>query len=267
MEPQRMSTKRKTVVRKVLVAALCAVAALTALDARAAHGADPVAGPGVAGVSIKVLNTRAPPGGALQFVLTLTEPKPIMTATASLLYTPIGAVMGVSLLDPAATVSDVAGTAVLRSGQVTVRTTRSAAATLGTAPGVPILTLTIGVAPNAPRGTAGTLGIDTAASVWLDPAGNPYPQQVKSGKFEIAGTVSITDVFPGGGPLAGGDVVAVKGVGFQPGALVEIDGVPVAATTFVSASELDVTLGAAADLHARTSTWKKALRSPSRSTK
>lgn len=244
MQPHRVS-RPSSFARSGLLAALCASAALLASPARAGEAVD------FAGVSLKVLSSRAPPGGAVQLVLTMTEPKPILTGTSLLSFGSGLKLMGASLLARGAAVSDFSGTAVVRGGgQVVVRTT-SPSALLGTAPGVPILTLTLGVSPDAVRGTNGTLALDPAASLWLDPAGQPYPLQVKDGKFEIAGTVSITDVFPGGDVLPAGSTVVVRGVGFQPGAIVEIDGVPVAGTRFVSARELHVTVAAPADLNAR----------------
>ena len=100
-------------------------------------------------------------------------------------------------------------------------------------------------------GTHASLFLDPAASVWIDPFGQPYAQQIKNGEFEVGGTVSINDVFPGMGLLPAGSSVAVRGIGFQPGALVEIDGVPVSATNFVSSSEIDAILAVDADLYGR----------------
>jgi hypothetical protein len=45
--------------------------------------------------------------------------------------------------------------------------------------------------------------------------------------------------------------VGIVGIGFQPGAIVEIDGVSVTPTTFVDTSHLEVVLGAAAQLDGR----------------
>jgi hypothetical protein len=58
-------------------------------------------------------------------------------------------------------------------------------------------------------------------------------------------------VFPGGGFLPAGTAASVRGVGFQPGAIVEIDGVEVSRTTFVSDTEVLATIAAGADLYGR----------------
>ena len=203
------------------------------------------------GVSLKILNTRAPPGGIIQLTVTLTEPKPIFMGSAALSFdsTVLGSVVGVALYSPAGAQSDVAGAAVIRGNQFTVRAT-SPTALFGTAIGVPLLTAAITIRPDAPMGANGTLSLDPATSLWLDPSGQPYAQQVKSGNFQVAGTVSISDVFPSTFMHAG-SILNVRGVGFQPGAIFEIDGVPVAATTFVSDRQLDVTIGLDADLYGR----------------
>ncbi|HYV67619.1 MAG TPA: hypothetical protein VE964_15340 [Myxococcales bacterium] len=219
----------------------------------------PVAAKGTAGppepftgVSIKVLNSSSPPGGVIQFLVTLTEPKPIVMATAAITIDTgvVGPVMGVALYGPTAATSDAIGAAVPSATGLTVRTI-SPSGTFGTDANLPILAVTLGVPPDAQPGTHASLLLDPAASVWIDPFGQPYAQQIKDGNFVVGGAVAITDVFPGMGLLPAGSSVVVRGLGFQPGAIVEIDGVSVAATSFVSSSEVDAILGVDADLYGR----------------
>ncbi len=204
------------------------------------------------GVSLKVLDASAPPGGTIQLEVTITEPKPIATGSGLFSLDPavFGSVMGVALYDPNGALSDAAGTAVPNGNALRVRMT-SPRSSFGTSTAVPILAITIGVRPDALPGSRATLLLDPASSFWIDPTGVSYAEQVKSGTFKVGGTVSINDVFPGTGLLPAGSAVAVRGIGFQPGATVEIDGVAVDSTTFVSSSELDVAVGVAADLYGR----------------
>src|SRR5216683_49089 len=204
------------------------------------------------GVSLKVLDASAPPGGTIQLEVTITEPKPIATGSGLFSLAPavFGSVMGVALYDPNGALSDAAGTAVPNGNALRVRMT-SPRSSFGTSTAVPILAITIGVRPDALPGSRATLLLDPASSFWIDPTGVSYAEQVKSGTFKVGGTVSINDVFPGTGLLPAGSAVAVRGIGFQPGATVEIDGVAVDSTTFVSSSELDVAVGVAADLYGR----------------
>jgi IPT/TIG domain-containing protein len=224
---------------------LSAVALLTA-----ARAPDP------AGVlSLRILDTHAPPGGTIQLVATLTEPHPVVRALVSIAPTTTSAslltIKGIALFGPlAATKTDIAGAAVVNGAAVSLRVT-APAADFGTQLGEPLLAIALGVSPAARFGTTGTLALDTATSLFVDLAGNPYPQVVKNGKFVVAGTTSIDDVVSGFGLLPAGSLVTIRGVGFQPGALVEIAGVPVSAAAVVSPNEIQVTLGAAADMYGR----------------
>jgi hypothetical protein len=199
------------------------------------------------GVSIRILSSVAPPGGSLQLLVTLTEAKPIFTGGPSMSFGTSLFVQGLVLPGN----PDAAGAAVVDGhGGVRLRV-KSPSATLGLSIAAPIIAVTLGVPANTPIGTQGSLTLDPLASWWIDPAGQAYPQQVRQGSFWIAPGPSIVDVVPGGGSLPAGSIVSVLGLGFQPGAIVEVDGVPVASTTFVDASHLDVVLGAAAQLDGR----------------
>jgi hypothetical protein len=235
--------------RSFRVLALCLA---VSWDLAAKGQGAPGPGDSFTGVSIKVLNASSPPGGTLQFLVTLTEPKPIVMATAviSIDTGVVGPVMGVALYGPTGATSDAVGAAVPSATGLTVRTI-SPSGTFGTDAAVPILAVTLSVPPDAQPGTHASLLLDPLASVWIDPFGQPYAQQIKDGNFVVGGTVSINDVFPGMGLLPAGSSVVVSGLGFQPGAIIEIDGVSVAATNFVSGFEVDAILGVDADLYGR----------------
>src|SRR6266852_6044700 len=157
------------------------------------------------GVSLKVLDASAPPGGTIQLEVTITEPKPIATGSGLFSLDPavFGSVMGVALYDPNGALSDAAGTAVPNGNALRVRMT-SPRSSFGTSTAVPILAITIGVRPDALPGSRATLLLDPASSFWIDPTGVSYAEQVKSGTFKVGGTVSINDVFPGTGLLPAG---------------------------------------------------------------
>jgi IPT/TIG domain-containing protein len=215
--------------------------------ARAAQGTDPVAG---TAVSLKILNARAPAGGVMQLNVTLTEPTPILVGQGVISFSSVGSVLGVALFSPAGVLSDVVGTAVIGAGGVTLRSS-SPSAQFGSVAGTPILAVAIGVPATTPVGTRGALSMDLATSLFLDPAGTPYPQTVKNGSFVIGGTLNVGNVSPALGLLPAGSTVTVQGMGFLSGAIVEIDDVPVASTTFVSPTELLATIAAPADLYGR----------------
>jgi hypothetical protein len=199
------------------------------------------------GVSIRIPNEVAPPGGSLQLRVLLTEAKPIFTGAAAMGFgTPL-LVQGLVLPDN----PDAAGAAVVDGhGGLRLRV-KSPSGTFGLSIGAPIVAVTLGVPANTPVGAQGSLTLDPLASWWVDPAGQAYPQEVRQGSFRVAPVVSIVDVLPGGGWLPAGSTVGVVGLGFKPGAIVEIDGVPVASTTFVDGSRLEVVLGTAGQLDGR----------------
>jgi hypothetical protein len=209
------------------------------------------------GVSLKVLNASSPPGGVMQLNVTLTEPKPIATGSALLSVNTavLGPVMGVAVYGPGGAQSDAAGTAVVAGNTVTVRTVSPSSA-FGTSIADPIVSVTMRVRPDTLPGAESKLLLDPAGSSWTDPNGVTYAQQVKTGTFQVAGSVFIEDVFPGMGLLPAGSTVVVRGMGFQPGALVEIDGVSVSAAALVSGSEIDATIGVSADMYGRRVTVK-----------
>src|SRR5437868_7032041 len=104
-----------------------------------------------------------------------------------------------------------------------------------------MIAVTIAVSDQPPLGTTASLTLDGAASSGLDPLGNScMPNPIGLVGTMAKGAVSITDVLPGGGFLPAGSLVAVVGIGFQPGAEVLIDGVPLASTSWVDSSRIEV---------------------------
>jgi hypothetical protein len=233
---------RVPVVRHCFVLAVCCLAGLLLEGSKGA-------GPPFAGVSLKVLDQAAPAGGTIQFTVSLTEPKPIVTGRAATSTSPalLGAPQGVALYGGA---SDVAGAAVVNGNAVSIRST-APSGVFGTDPTAPLLVVTIAVRPDAPLGATSSLVLDPAGSFWTDPSGLPYAQQVRSGTFVVQGSVSISDVIPGGGLLPAGSTVVVRGIGFQPQTKMEVDGVRIARTIFVSPTEIDVVIADPADMYGR----------------
>src|SRR5205085_6968040 len=60
----------------------------------------------------------------------------------------------------------------------------------------------------------------------------------------VGGTLSISNVIPGGGVVAAGTKIAITGVGFQHDAQVQVNEAIVKSQTVVSPNEIDVTLAA-----------------------
>jgi hypothetical protein len=201
-------------------------------------------------LSLKILDEAAPPGGAIQIEVSLTEPKPILIGSGHIRSIP-GAVLGVVLPGN----PDAAGTAVTGPAGLVVRTI-SPSGNLGLGVDAPpIFAVVVGIPTSTALGTTAPLALDAPTSSFTGPSGL-YTEQVKSGVFTAKNIISITNVVPGGGLLPSGSAISILGVGFQRGAGVEIDGATLSKTAFVSAGRVDVVLGAALQLDGKRVTVK-----------
>ncbi len=199
----------------------------------------------------RVLDDQAPPGGTLQLKVQLTEPRPITTGNATVGDDggegPLGLAEDVALFDPEGLVS---GAAVVGGHQLSIRFS-SRDGTFGTRRESPILAVNIPVRPDATPGETAGLNLDPSRSLWIAPSGRPYLEQVQAGQFTVGGTISIGNVLPGGGLVPAGSTVTVSGIGFQPGASVEIQDVELASTVYVDPTQLEVVLAADTQMHGK----------------
>jgi hypothetical protein len=223
-----------------LITAIVILCVLPAPCLLASDGGTGGPAPAFNGVSLAVRNTTVPPGGMFQFQLMLTEPKPLGTSSTRPSTSTNSS--GISLYDP---IGITAGVAVATSSGLQI-TAFSPTGTYGNTLNAdyPILTITAPIAVDAVPGTKYTLGVDLGNSFFLDPAGQPYPTELKTGTLTIGGTMSISDVVPGGGPQPAGTRIAIFGMGFTPGSKVDFSATTLAPGDFqfVSPTEMDVTL-------------------------
>ncbi len=187
--------------------------------------------PSIALAVDSIICLRVPPGGSIQLKVRIHDPTPIIV---DLLGPGFGAVQGVTLLGAPNT----AGTAVIDGNSLVIRTVSPPA--MPALSSDPMIAVTIAVPDQAPVATTASLTLDPAAPSGVDPLGNSCMPNLVDGVGSMAtGAVSITDVLPGGGFLPAGSLVAVVGIGFQPGAQVLIDGVSLASTSWVDSSRIE----------------------------
>jgi hypothetical protein len=194
-------------------------------------------------LSLDVLSATIPPNGVFQIQLDLTEPKPIHIGgtrfTAS--STAFGSGVGSSIHSPSGQACGI----VLPTSNGFQVSFVSPDGTFGdntSSTFYPIMTLALPINANATVGSQVQASLDLANSVFVDPTGAQYPVEVKPGTLTIGGSLSITNVLPGGGTVAAGSTISIIGLGFTTSSTVQINGASVATTKLVSSNELDVTL-------------------------
>lgn len=193
-------------------------------------------------VELTIPNETVPPGGMLQLKVQITEPKPISKGgQRSQFQSPLlGSPQGIALFSPA---GDASGTAVLSNGAAQF-SLNSPLFSMGDIIDYPILTIAIPVKPTAQVGRSAPLVLDPSFASWIDPNGQNYPVVLTNGLLTVGGTLSISNIVPGGGVVPAGTKIAILGMGFTADAVVQVNEAIIATQTLVSPNEIDVTLTA-----------------------
>src|SRR6185312_8071092 len=175
--------------------------------------------PGAPGLLMKVGSATVPTGGIFQYQLLLTEPKPIgNSSTRPTIPTgPTGPVRGVAVNDAT---GQAVGIAVINGTQISV-SIDSPNSALGKDVDYPLFVLTMPV--TASSGTF-TMTMDPSSTFFV--GGSEYAiQENNPGTLKIGGTVSITDVVPGGGTIKPGDTLKILGIGFDANTKINMNNV------------------------------------------
>jgi hypothetical protein len=209
------------------------------------------------GAGLSVASPTVPAGGLLQMQVFMTEPKPILkgkqgvgTKTAQQAFVadtvalPLDAVRDAAIFS---TDETVCGFAVMNAG-ATRFFFSSPLGTFGQNTDTPVLTVAYPVKATAKPGQSVSLTLDPNDSLWLDPQGDDYVLELKSGAMTVGGSLSITDVIPGGGVVPAGTVISITGVGFEPQSKVDFGEAKVATTQYVNSKLIEVTLRNAAQI-------------------
>ncbi len=187
--------------------------------------------------TIRVSSETAPPGGMAQLKVLLTSPMPIITGNAvtdlSGLF--LDSIDGIAMFDAA---GDVAAAALVQNGRVNVRFV-SPKGTLGSTLDYPLLTIAVTLSKSVAPGQKFPVTLDPSASVWQNLLG-PIPIEFAPGGIAIGGSVSVTNVVPGGGILPPGGSFDVFGVGFSPKTKLTVRGMNTSSIQYVSPTQLHV---------------------------
>lgn len=190
--------------------------------------------------TIRVSTETAPPGGLAQMKVLLTSPKPITSGNMDLDVSDVSfdSIDGIALFNSS---GDVGGAAVVNNGKVNVQFT-SPKGTLGVNADYPLLTVALTLSKSAIPGQSFPVTLNPSASVWDDLLGAPIAFEFQQGKLTVGGSVSITNVVPGGGILPGGATFSIFGTGFTQQTKVSLRGINASNIQYVSPTQFLVTL-------------------------
>ena len=193
----------------------------------------------------RIVSETLPAGGLMQIKLELTSPHPITTSGADFqMELAFDGVEGVAMLSPA---GDAYGVAVAQ-GQSFKSNLVSPLASLGTQPGYPFLVIATKIRPGLAAGTKVPINFG-ATTFFVGPGGAPYTfPAAKNGVLTIGGSVSVTNIVPGGGVVPAGTTVRILGTGFSVNTRVAASDSGVTNVRYVSPVELNFTMGATTDL-------------------
>jgi hypothetical protein len=198
-------------------------------------------GPGPSGssnqVSLHIPNEMAPPGGVVQMKLMVTAPTPISSGGPDFsLDSTFDAVWGIELLNPT---GDVNGAAVINGSKVNVFYITSTGAQ-GT--DYPIMTVALHVRPDAAPGSQTQFSLDPSSTWMLGLLGPASLTPMTPATVTVGGTISISNVVPGGGALPAGSVVSIQGMGFQAKTQIQLNAIKASSISVISSNEIQFTL-------------------------
>ena len=202
------------------------------------------AGGSVQTLSLHIPDEVAPAGGMVQMKLLVTEPRPITSGSVgfSLDTSLFDGVYGIALFNPT---GDVSGAAVQHGNQVNIQYT-STTGTSGT--DYPIMSVAVGIRQDAKPGQKTQFALDPSSAWLLDLFGLVSLKPIPPATITVGGTISITDVTPGGGVMPPNSVITIHGIGFQPKTQVQLNAIKASSIQVVSPQEIDVTVAESVDL-------------------
>ena len=197
-----------------------------------------VGGSTTAQVSLHIPNEIASPGGVAQMKFMVTEPTPISSGGPSLAFDAgvFDAALGIELFCPT---GDLNGVAIVNGSRINLNYITTAGAQ-GT--DYPIMTIALHVRPDALPGSQTLFQLDPSSTWTLGSLGTATLKPVPPAAVTVGGSISITNVVPGGGILPAGAIVSIRGIGFQPKTQVQLNAIKFSSIVFVSPEEIQFTL-------------------------
>jgi uncharacterized protein (TIGR03437 family) len=200
-------------------------------------------------LTLRVSAEDTPAGGTVQVKIFLASPRQISSGAIAMDLDPsvFGEITNVALFGADGVV---AGYARFYAGHIDAHF--ASAGSIGQLPDLPVLTITVPVRAGLPAGTASLLTVDPSGNpndsdlqsgpAWNGPSVNNYSVSVLPATFHVGGGTSVQSVSPAGGLLPHGSVIQINGTGFDSSTSVEMGGVSIASTQFVSSQQINVVL-------------------------
>jgi hypothetical protein len=206
-------------------------------------GRGPGGGKGAPQIAFRIPDETAPPGGVAQMKLLVTEPTPISGGRPHPTYSRalFDQVLGVEIFNPQ---GDVSGVAQVNGDSIWVS---FISAGNGGGNDYPFMTLALHVRSDAAPGSTTQFGL-SSDSAWAVNGVAAGMKPITPANVSVGGSISITNVVPGGGLLPAGSVVKIDGMGFVPHTQIQIANLANPAITVVSPTEIDVVLSEATDM-------------------
>lgn len=199
-------------------------------------------------IETRIDSETLPSGGLMQIKLGLTTGFPIVVGGGSFEMPPsFEGFEGASLFSPG---GDAYGVAWLQNTRFRASIV-SPLGSLGTQLDYPFLVVASKIKPGLPLGAQYTIRLDST-SFFQAPGGSNYLDIApKPGVLTIGGSVSVTNVIPGGGIVPQGNVIRVLGTGFDADTRVDVNEAALNSLQVISPTELQFTLTTSVEMSGR----------------
>jgi len=191
---------------------------------------------------LHIPDETVPPGGVVQMKFMVTEPTPITSGGPRFASFSGATVLGIHLFNPT---GDVNGVAMVNGSQVSIAYVTSSG-TQGS--DYPIMAVAFQMPASASVGTKSQFNLDPSSTWTLGLLGTASMKPITPATITVGGSISITNVVPGGGPLPVGTVVSIHGIGFQAGTQVQLSQFAASSIVVVSPQEIQLVLAAPTDM-------------------
>jgi len=166
----------------------------------------------------------------------VTEPTPVSSAGPRIPVTSGTSPVGIQLFNPN---GDVNGVAMVGPSLVSVSSITSTG-TQGS--DYPIMTVAFQIPKNISVGNKLSFRLDPSSTWTLGLLGVATLKPILPATITVGGSISITDVVPGGGIQPAGTIIHVQGIGFQTGTQVQLSNIKASSITVVDPTDIQIVL-------------------------